>query len=254
MNSTEITSFEEPSVQEELRVSDLWKAFLSRTGERIEVLRGVSFSVSAGEVIAITGASGAGKSTLLHVLGGFEAPDRGTIQLGQVVSQARESETAKTAGSRSSGSIRPRPLQADCQVGFIFQFHHLLADLNALENVALPLMIARVRRAETERRAAICLQELGLGQLFNQRIGDLSGGEQQRVAVARALVGKPSLVLADEPTGNLDASIGDEIGRLLVDYCRRHQAIVVIATHNERLARLCDRVLLLTGGKLPGVA
>jgi lipoprotein-releasing system ATP-binding protein len=235
-----------PAVAEELRVSDLWKGFHSRAGKRIEVLRGVSFSVSAGEVVAITGPSGAGKSTLLHVLGGLEAPDRGTMQLAQVGSRARESQPA---GSRSAESIRS-PLQLEGRVGFVFQFHHLLPDLNAFENVALPLMIARFSRAESERRAALCLEEMGLGQRLSQRIGDLSGGEQQRVAVARALIGKPRLVLADEPTGNLDASIGDEIGQLLVDYCRQQQAIVVIATHNERLTQLCDRALLLREGRL----
>jgi ABC-type lipoprotein export system ATPase subunit len=122
--------------------------------------------------------------------------------------------------------------------------------LTAFENVALPLLIARFSRAESERRAVLCLEEMGLGQRLSQRIGDLSGGEQQRVAVARALIGNPGLVLADEPTGNLDSSIGDEIGRLLIDYCRQHQAIVVIATHNERLAQLSDRVLLLQDGQL----
>lgn len=215
------------SVAGELRVSDLWKAFLSERGERIEVLRGVSFAVSAAAVVAITGASGAGKSTLLHVLGGLESPDRGTVQMGH-----------------DSGRVR------QAEVGFIFQFHHLLPDLNALENVALPLMIARLSRAESQRHAALCLEEMGLGQRLNQRLGDLSGGEQQRVAVARALVGRPRLVLADEPTGNLDASNADEIGRLLVDYGHRHQAIVMIATHNDRLARICDRVLLLSDGKV----
>ena len=235
-----------PAIAGELRVNDLWKGFHSRTGKRIEVLRGVSFSVPAGEVVAITGPSGAGKSTLLHVLGGLEAPDRGTIQLDQVGSQGTESQTT---GSRSSESVRS-PLPLEGRVGFVFQFHHLLPDLNASENVALPLMIARFSRAESERRAALCLEEMGLGQRLSQRIGDLSGGEQQRVAVARALIGNPGLVLADEPTGNLDGSIGDEIGRLLVDYCRRHQAIVVIATHNARMAQLCDRLLLLQDGQL----
>ncbi|HXM36953.1 MAG TPA: ABC transporter ATP-binding protein [Pyrinomonadaceae bacterium] len=250
MRSTAITTLDEQqrSVKGELRVSNLWKAFLSRTGKRVEVLRGVSFSASAGEAVAITGASGAGKSTLLHLVGGLEAPDRGTSRMTQGEGPGPEAEAAAHESIPS-----PRP-QTDCQVGFIFQFHHLLADLNALENVALPLRIARVSCAETERRAAICLQELGLAQLFNQRIGDLSGGEQQRVAVARALIGNPSLVLADEPTGNLDTSIGDEIGRSLIDYCHRRQAIVVIATHNVRLAQLCDRVLLLNEGKLQGVA
>jgi lipoprotein-releasing system ATP-binding protein len=230
-----------PSVEGDLRVSDLWKAFLPPSGERIEVLRGVSFSVSAGEVVAIIGASGTGKSTLLHLLGGLEAPDRGVIQL---------ATQAERGMSEASGSNSARPLETQVAVGFIFQFHHLLADLTAFENVALPLMISRLNRLESYRRAALCLEEMGLSHRLKQRIGDLSGGEQQRVAVARALVGKPRLVLADEPTGNLDASIGDEIGRLLVDYCRQQRAVVVVATHNERLAQLCDRVLLLQNGQL----
>ena len=150
--------------------------------------------------------------------------------------------------------MRTRLVFHDVEVGFIFQFHHLLPDLNALENVALPLLISRLSPSESRHRAALCLQEMGLGQHLRQRIGDLSGGEQQRVAVARALVGKPRLVLADEPTGNLDSSTGDEIGSLLVDYCRRYQAVVVIATHNERLTRICDRVLLLKGGRLEALA
>ena len=231
-------------IEEELRVSDLWKAFLSRTGERLEVLRGTSFSVAAGEVVAITGLSGAGKSTLLHVIGGLEAPDRGTIHLHQLGIQGAQ---AQAAASRSTGSPA---IQTDCRVGFVYQFHHLLPDLNASENVALPLMIARISRAESQRRAALCLAEMGLSPRLKERIGDLSGGEQQRVAVARALVGNPRLVLADEPTGNLDTAIGDQLGHLLVDYCRRRRAIVLIATHNERLARFCDRVLLLAGGKV----
>lgn len=216
----------QPSVSGELRVSDLWKGFLSESGHRVDVLRGVTFTVTAGEAVAITGASGAGKSTLLHVLGGLETQDRGTAEIG------------------------PGRDLRHAEVGFIFQFHHLLPDLNALENVALPMMISRLSRRESQRRAAISLEEMGLEQHLNQRIGDLSGGEQQRVAVARALVGTPRLVLADEPTGNLDASNADEIGRLLVDYAHRHQAIVVIATHNDRLARSCDRLLLLKEGKV----
>ena len=242
MHSTQGSALENqpPSVAGELQVSDLWKAFLSRTGERIEVLRGVSFSVSACEMVAIIGASGAGKSTLLHLVGGLEAPDHGTIQLAR----------AEKGVSETSGTFSAWPLQTQAEVGFVFQFHHLLADLTALENVALPLMISRLNRVESQRRAVLCLEEMGLSHRLGQRIGDLSGGEQQRVAVARALVGTPRLVLADEPTGNLDASIGDEIGHLLVDYCRRHRTVVVIATHNQRLAQLCDRVLLLQDGRL----
>ena len=242
MHSTSTTTLNEQDqlAKFELRVGGLCKSFRSPTGAPVEVLRGVSFFVSAGEVVAITGASGAGKSTLLHLIGGLEAPDSGTIQLA----------TIRNRDAESPNAAELTLVQAPCGIGFVFQFHHLLPDLNARENVALPLMIARLGRLESERRAALSLQEMGLGQHLGQRIADLSGGEQQRVAVARALVSSPGLVLADEPTGNLDASSGDEIGRLLLDYGRRRQAIVVIATHNERLAEFCDRVLVLRDGRL----
>ena len=221
---------------DQFSVDELRKAFASPSGERIEVLRGVSLSVSPGEIVAITGASGAGKSTLLHLLGGLEAADSGEIRLGDF----SLSEASAPALSRFRGE----------QVGFVFQFHYLLPDLTARENVALPLMIARLNRSESLRRATEALTEVGLGARVEHKIGDLSGGEQQRVAVAQALITKPKLILADEPTGNLDASIGNEIGNALVSYCRQQGAIVVIATHNELLARLCDRVLLLKEGKV----
>jgi lipoprotein-releasing system ATP-binding protein len=207
------------------------------------VLRGISFSVSAGEAVAITGASGAGKSTLLHLLAGFETADRGTVRFGPAVDRNASSQPAAAAPPVWS-------IAADCQIGFVFQFHHLLPDLNALENVSLPLRIARLSRAESERRAETCLAELGLLYCSSQRLGELSGGEQQRVALARALVGTPKLVMADEPTGNLDSETGEQIAQLLVDYGRRRQAVVLIATHNERLAELCDRVLLLRDGRI----
>jgi ABC-type lipoprotein export system ATPase subunit len=238
---------DQPPVTEVLEVDDLWKDFLSRNGRRVAVLRGISFSVIAGEAVAITGASGAGKSTLLHLVAGFEAPDRGTIKFGPAVD--------RDAGARPSTATPPVwSIAADCQIGFVFQFHHLLPDLNALENVSLPLRIARLSRAESERRAHACLSELGLHHCSSQRLGELSGGEQQRVALARALVGTPKLVMADEPTGNLDADTGEQIARILVDYGRRRQAVVLIATHNERLAQLCDRVLLLRDGRIESCA
>jgi lipoprotein-releasing system ATP-binding protein len=220
----------------QLIVADLRKTFSSPSGARVEVLRGVSFSVSAGEVVAITGASGAGKSTLLHLLGGLEAADSGTIQLGGLA----------ITGARLSVLTRFR----NDQVGFVFQFHYLLPDLTAVENVAFPLMIARLDRRESIRRATEALEKIGLGERLEHRVGHLSGGEQQRVAVARALINRPKLVLADEPTGNLDATIGDELGAALIDYCRDQRALIVIATHNERLASVCDRVLLLKDGQV----
>jgi lipoprotein-releasing system ATP-binding protein len=216
-----------------LRVTNLRKAFHSPAGSLIEVLRDVSFSVAAGQVVAIMGASGSGKSTLLHSIGGLEIPDGGTIQLNQLVS----------GHLRASGAGWPGNL-----LSFVFQFHYLLADLSAVENVALPLMIARIPARESAGRAVSALEAIGLGDRLAHSVGDLSGGEQQRVAVARALITEPKLVLADEPTGNLDASIAEEIGGLLVNYCRERGAMVLIATHNARLAALCDRVLLLEDG------
>ena len=217
-----------------LRVAGLQKGFQSPTGTVIKVLGDVSFSVSPGEIVAIMGASGAGKSTLLHLLGGLENPDSGTIQY--------QIEAGKGPG--------PDAGVLNNQVSFVFQFHYLLPDLTAVENVALPLMIGRLSRDQSLRRAIRALEEIGLGDRLAHRISYLSGGEQQRVAVARALITEPRLVLADEPTGNLDASIAEEVGALLVNYCRRNLAIAVIATHNERLARVCDRVLLLEDGRV----
>ncbi|MDQ2855307.1 MAG: ABC transporter ATP-binding protein [Acidobacteriota bacterium] len=224
-----------PASNGALCVNNLRKAFRSPTGKSVEVLLDVSFSVAAGETVAIMGASGAGKSTLLNLLGGLERGDGGTVQFGRL-------DTAEVTPRYDPGPGSP--------AGFVFQFHYLLPDLTAAENVALPLMIGRVTGRESRRRAVTALQAIGLGDRLAHKIGDLSGGEQQRVAVARALITNPSLVLADEPTGNLDASIADEIGALLLDYCHQHGAIVIIATHNDRLAAICDRVLLLEQGRI----
>jgi len=219
-----------------LTVTDLRKSFASPTGEKIEVLRSVSFAAGPGETIAIIGSSGAGKSTLLHLLGGLEAPDHGTI----------------VAGQFSIDSARPAALAQfrNRRIGFVFQFHHLLLDLTAAENVSLPLMINRTGRREALRRATVALECVGLGDRMLHPAGHLSGGEQQRVAVCRALISRPALVLADEPTGNLDTAIGDEIAHSLVSYARDHKALVIVATHNRALAKLCDQTLLLKAGRL----
>ena len=206
----------------------------------MEILRGVSFEVRAGEMLAIVGASGAGKSTLLHVLGGLEAADGGEARLGGFEITRRGGGVERREQSRFRNA----------KVGFVFQFHHLLADLTAKENVALPLLIARRSRRETEARAASMLERVGLSKRAAHGAGELSGGEQQRVAIARALVGEPRLLLADEPTGNLDAQTAEEVGSLLFTLCRERKACVVVATHNEQLARMCDRVLLLREGRL----
>jgi lipoprotein-releasing system ATP-binding protein len=200
------------------------------------VLRGVSLTVDAGEMVAIMGASGAGKSTLLHLLGGLESADEGAIRLGDF-------EVTRTRGPR----LAPFRNQ---EIGFVFQFHHLLPDLTAAENVSLPLLISRTARHESGLRAVEALEIVGLSERASHPVGHLSGGERQRVALARALITSPPLVLADEPTGNLDEAAGDEIGSLLSSYCRTKRAIVVIATHNSRLASICDRTLLLEDGRI----
>ncbi len=207
-----------------MNVVDLRKSFVAPNGERLEVLRGVNFAAVDGESIAITGPSGSGKSTLLHLLGGLEAPDHGTITLD---------------GAGAVGR----------QVGFVFQFHYLLPDLSAVENVALPLLIARWSKKRAFDRAFEILQETGLAERADHPISHLSGGEQQRVAVVRALITEPKLLLADEPTGNLDEKISDQIGHTLVSYAHKHAAITIIATHSPSLAGLCDRSLVLDDGR-----
>jgi lipoprotein-releasing system ATP-binding protein len=219
-----------------LQVEDLRKSFRDPAGGALAVLRGVSFCVSAGEMVAVVGESGSGKTTLLHLLGGLEAADAGSARLGRFeMTGATHAELARWRGR---------------EVGFVFQSHHLLADLSAEENVALPLMVARTGTREALTRARAMLARVGLSARTAHASGELSGGEQQRVAVARALVTRPRLVLADEPTGNLDARTGDEIGALLLALCREARVCVLLATHSERLARMCDRRMLLREGRL----
>jgi lipoprotein-releasing system ATP-binding protein len=220
-----------------LTVTDLRKSFTSPTGEKIDVLRGVSFTTLAGEVIAIVGASGTGKSTLLHLLGGLEAPDHGSIAAGRLAIDG--------ASSASLARFRNK------HVGFIFQFHHLLPDLSAAENVSLPLRIARTSSEEAMRRARLMLENVGLdSRTMDSVVGRLSGGEQQRVAVCRALITKPNIVLADEPTGNLDTTAGEGLARSLISYAKENQALVIVATHNPAFAEMCDRTLVLNNGRV----
>ena len=220
-------------------VTDLHKSFASPAGHRLEVLQGVSFSVQPGKSLAIVGPSGAGKSTLLNLLGGLEAPDHGAIALGNFsIDRARTSEV--TAFRRK-------------HIGFVFQFHYLLADLSALENVALPLLIGRISRRVAMQQAMASLTEIGLESREDHPVSQLSGGEQQRVAICRALIKEPALVLADEPTGNLDAPAAQDLGAQLISYARRHRAIVIIATHNDKLAQLCDQTLRIDAGRLKPV-
>jgi lipoprotein-releasing system ATP-binding protein len=230
------SNFEPETLNFELTVEGVRKAFPDPSGGTLEVLRGVSFALRAGEMAAVVGASGAGKTTLLHVLGGLEAADAGRVRLGEFeVVGARASELARWRGR---------------EVGFVFQSSRLLADLSAEENVALPLLVARHGWREARTSARELLGAVGLVPRAAHLAGELSGGEQQRVALARALVTRPRLVLADEPTGNLDSRTGEEVGALLLDLCRLQRACVLVATHNERLADLCDRVLYLRDGRI----
>lgn len=219
-----------------LRVLDLRKAFLSPAGNRIEVLRGLSLSVDPGESVAIMGASGSGKSTLLQLLGGLDEPDHGSITL--------ESQEIGNLGSVASARLR------QSHIGFVFQFHYLLNDLSAAENVAMPLLMRRQNSRKAFEQSNALLAELKLNDRVDHPVTHLSGGEQQRVAVARALISQPRLILADEPTGNLDASISEEIARTLTKYASTHSRMTVIATHNADVARMCDRVLHLVDGRL----
>lgn len=223
-----------------LEVVDLRKSFLAPNGDRIEVLRGVTFNVKHGETVAITGASGSGKSTLLHLLGGLETADHGNVTFDGIY--------ISSLNPRKLASLRRQ------QIGFVFQFHYLLPDLSALENVALPLLIAREAREYAYARAASLLQDAHLVGREDHPISHLSGGEQQRVALARALVTHPRLLLADEPTGNVDTEIGEELGKALVSYVRNNNAIAVMATHSAELANLCDRSLILEGGRIRSTA
>ena len=218
-----------------VHVTGLFKAY--RVGDKpLAVLRGLDLSVEEGQMVAVVGASGVGKSTLMHVLGGLDAIDAGTILIG---------ETNLTALSDAElVAFRNR------HVGFVFQFHHLLPEFSAVENAEMPLRIARVRPGEARPSAEALLQQVGLGHRLDHRPGMLSGGEQQRVAMARALVMHPRLLLADEPTGDLDEHTADSLHQLLREMHREHGLTSVIATHNLRLASACDRVFRLEGGRL----
>ena len=202
----------------------------------IRVLQDLSLTVQPGELIAVVGQSGTGKSTLLNILGSLERPSRGTVLF--------EGQDLFALDERALADFRNRKL------GFVFQFHYLLADFNALENVMMPALIARVPEREARERAEQMLAMVGLGDKLHRRPAELSGGEQQRVAVARAVVQSPRLVLADEPTGNLDTHTGEAIHDLLCTINNQKNITFVIATHNDRLAVRADRVLRMAEGKL----
>ena len=204
--------------------------------QRIHVLRDLDLSVEKGEMLAIVGASGVGKSTLLHALGGLDRVDGGSIRI--------EERELASMSDHALVEFRNR------NVGFFFQFHHLLPEFSALENVEMPMRIAREPLNGAKSRAVSLLTHVGLGERLEHRPGMLSGGEQQRVAVARALVMKPALLLADEPTGDLDETTADSLHALLREMHAEYRLTSIIATHNPRLAAACDRVLRLELGQL----
>ncbi len=208
----------------------------SLAADEVPVLRGLDLEVREGEQIAILGASGSGKSTLLHVLGGLDRPNEGQVSLC--------GENLTGLSDRQIGRLRNRHL------GFVYQFHHLLAEFSALENVMLPLSIARIDSVSASQRATEILEAVGLGQRLHHRPGELSGGERQRAAVARALVTRPSLVLADEPTGNLDRQTAWHVFELILSLNRRQGAGLVMVTHDLELADRMDKRYRLEDGVL----
>ena len=214
-----------------IRVTDIHKSFGT-----LEVLKGVSLEVAAGEVVSIVGASGAGKTTLLQIMGTLSRPDSGRVEIG--------GEDVSSLGDKALSKFRNERL------GFVFQFHHLLAEFTAFENVCIPGLIGRRPRAEVERRAAELLDMMGLASRRDHKPGQLSGGEQQRVAIARALVNAPAVLLADEPSGNLDSHNRDEIHRLFFELREKLGQTVVIVTHDENLAAMADRKITMSDGTI----
>jgi lipoprotein-releasing system ATP-binding protein len=217
------------------RVIGLTRSF-EQGGERIDVLRGVDLTIRPGEIVGLLGPSGSGKSTMLQAIGLLEGGFGGRIEI------------AGVDASRLDGDART-DLRRD-YLGFVYQFHHLLPDFTAIENVLLPRMVAGAPREEAQARAAELLGALGLSKRLDHRPSQLSGGEQQRVAVARALANKPSLVLADEPTGNLDEVTADKVFAQFLELVRGENSAALVATHNERLALAMDRVVRLHEGRL----
>lgn len=216
------------------------RVFAGGDGQLLEILRGIDIEVRRGEFVAIVGSSGAGKSTLLHLLGALDSPTTGDIWL--------DGSRYADLDARSAAELRNRKL------GFVFQFHHLLREFSALENVMMPLLIAGASPRKARSRAEEVLSEVGLAGRMTHRPAELSGGEQQRCAVARALVHDPSVVLADEPSGNLDHANAERLHEMFFRLAREYETAVVVVTHNRQLAGRADRVLLLEDGRLTTVS
>ncbi len=224
-----------------LEAVDIRKVFdLARNNKGgLEVLKGIDLNVREGEILAIVGASGAGKSTLLHILGALDRPTAGEVRFeGKNIFAMNEKELARFRNQN---------------IGFVFQFHHLLPEFTALENVAIPAMIEGKKLEITKEKAAVLLREVGLGDRLDHKPSELSGGEQQRVAVARALMNQPKVILADEPTGNLDAANGQMLHDLLWNLSKSRRQALVIVTHNTLLASRADRVVQIADGRATAV-
>lgn len=218
-----------------IKVVDLYKSF-SMGAYEVPVLKGINLEIRRGELIAIIGASGAGKSTLLHILGTLDKPSRGTVIFdGQDLFQMTETGQADFRNKR---------------IGFVFQFHHLLPEFTALENACMPALVQRRDAASVRSDAKALLDAVGLGHRLHHKPGELSGGEQQRVAIARALMQKPDVVLADEPTGNLDSHTGDALFHLMRDLNKTKGITFVIVTHNDKLSAQADRIIHMQDGMI----
>lgn len=222
-----------------LEVRGLRRSYTGVAGPDLHILRGVDLTLDRGEAVAIVGASGSGKSTLLHLLGALDRPTAGTVLLDGI--------DIGTLGDEEAAAIRNKRL------GFVFQFHHLLLDFTALENVMVPALIQGESVAGARKQASALLDEVGLGDRIGHKPGELSGGEQQRVAVARALVNRPLVILADEPTGNLDTDTSEQVQETLFALRDRYGVALVVVTHNRQLAARAERVLRLGLGVLEDV-
>jgi lipoprotein-releasing system ATP-binding protein len=222
-------------IQQVLRIEGLTKVFRSGASELV-LFENLSFEVAQGEMLAIVGASGVGKSTLLHILGAVDKPSSGEIYCAQL----RLSSLSDDSGAEFRNK----------EIGFVWQFHYLLPEFTALENVAMPLLMRGTSKAEAEEEARRWLQEVGLAQRSHHRAGELSGGEQQRAALARALITRPKILLADEPTGDLDSRTAEVVFELISRLHREYQLTSLIATHNFGFARRCHRVLRLENGRI----
>jgi lipoprotein-releasing system ATP-binding protein len=203
---------------------------------KLHVLKGVDISIGKGEIVSIVGSSGAGKSTLLHILGTLDSPDKGQVVL--------NNQRVDKLSGKTLAKFR------NTHIGFIFQFHHLLPEFTALENVCIPGWIAGAKKKDTQEKAAELLKTLGLAERLQNKPHQLSGGEQQRVAVARALINNPDIVMADEPTGNLDSENGRELHRLFIELRDTFRQSFLIVTHNEELAQMSDRIVHMKDGRI----